>query len=817
MVTTKHYRFPAWKVYACAVLSFLPLSFTPLISVAQTHPQPTGAQLTGTVIDGQTKQPIHAATVALLRKDSSVAAEVISKADGEFAVKGLSESSAILQISVVGYKTVTRIIPAGHRTPGVPLSLGILRLSPEARQMQAVAVVARRPVFKTEIDKKVFNVDQSLASKGGTAQDALRQVPTLNVDATGNVTLRNGSPTILLDGKQTQLTLDQIPADQIQSIEVMPNPSAKYDAQGNHGLINIVLKRNRKPGMNGSFTGVGSTLGETYGFANLSIYKHKWNFTFNAMAHGHRSVSNTTTTLNNFAANTTSIQRGHSVTIGPFQSYRLGADYNMDAHNTFSLAGNVGFGYHPSGGTQVTDYSSKGVLDSTGTRQSYDANHFVFTHSNFDWAHTFAKSGEKWTASAAMETYHGLGHGNYNTQFFDKGSTAPGAPFLQRYSGLGNGHNLTMQTDYTDPLLDGKAKLEAGVKTILHGSRSYQDFENDSAQGYKKYASASYNYSYNDNTYAAYSSFNQELGKFSYMAGLRFERYNYTGHLLDEGTSFGYHQTGLYPSIYLTEKFDEDNDLHLNFSRRVNRPQWWQITPQTNYGNPLNPQRGNPEIRPENTNLAELAYNTQLSGIGLNTTLYFKNTLDPMMAYNTPPSHDTILSTYENGNYSNTLGAEIIARFPIAKWWNATTNFNVYQTDINADNLSQTQGQGLSNSGVSWFAKVNSDMKLSSYSVQLTGNYNAGRIIAQGKVLPSGGLDAAVKREFLPHNAATLVLSLSDIFNTQRSDVETFSSGQFFQNSINKPETRVLKISFMYSFGKDLSGERHKGTLDGNG
>ena len=793
MVTKKHY-------------SFLFILLLPFFSIAQT--------LTGKVVDATTKQPIHAATVSILRKDSSVLASVISQSGGDFTMKSLPATSCILQITVVGYQTITKTIPAGHRA--APTSLGVLRLTPAAVQMQTVAVVARRPVFRTEVDKKVFNVDQSLASKGGTAQDALRQVPTLSVDAAGNVSLRNGSPTILLDGKQTQLTLDQIPADQIESIEVMPNPSAKYDAQGNHGIINIVMKRNRKPGMNGSFTGVASTLRETYGFANLNVFKHKWNFTFNAMAHGHRSLANTTTTYHNLASNTTSVQHGRSVTIGPFQSYRLGADYNMDAHNTFSLSGNAGFGYHPSGGSQITDYFNKGgLLDSAGSRSSYDADHFVFTHANFDWAHTFSKPGEKWTAGAAMETYHGNGHGNYSMQYLDKGGAVLSDPFLQRYHGFGNAHNLTLQTDYSDPLMEGKAKFEAGLKTIVHGSRSFEDFEDDSAHSFVKNGSASYNYSYNNNTYAGYASFNQQLGKFSYQGGLRFEHYTYTGHLLDGNGSFGYHQTGLYPSVYLTEKFDENNDLHLNFSRRVNRPQWWQITPETNYGNPQNPQRGNPQIRPENTNLVELAYNTQVSSIGFNTTIYLKNTLDPIMAYNTPLNKDTLLSTFENANYSNTYGAEVIARIPIAKWWNATTNFNLYETDINADNLSQ---QGLSNSGVSWFAKLNSDMKLFNiYTVQLTGNYNAGRVLAQGKVLPSGGLDAAIRRDFLPHKAATLVISLSDVFNTQRSEVETFQQGVFFQNSFNKPETRVLKISFMYSFGKELDGNRHKGSLDGNG
>ena len=795
---------------------YILLFFLPIVAGAQTKsaPHSGGAILSGKIIDGDSKQPVSAATVVILRKDSSVAAQMISLPGGDFTLKNLPDALVTLKISVVGYKPYTRTIAVVN---GAPQNTGVIRLTPVAQQMQEVAVVAHRPVFKTEVDKKVFDVTQSLASKGGTAQDALRQVPTLSVDATGNVTLRNGSPTILLDGKQTSLTLDQIPADQIQSIEVMPNPSAKYDAQGNHGIINIVLKRNRKPGLNGSVTGVGSTLGETYAFANLNVYKHKWNFTFNMMQHEHRSVSNTTTTLNDLADNTTTVQHGHSVQIGPFQSFRAGVDYNMDKHNTFSLSGNAGFGYHPTGGTQTTDFLEKGgMLDSTGSRSSYDASHFVFTHSNFEYAHTFEKPSEKLTAGGYLETYHGKDHGDYDMQYLDKSGAFLGNPYPQEYTGYGNAHNLTLQSDYTDPLLNGNAKLEAGVKTIIHGSRSYLDFQDGLAQGFVVDTNASYNYSYNDNTYAAYTSFNEQLGKFSYQAGLRYERYTYQGHLLDENKSFGYDMNGFYPSVYLTEKFDEDNDLHLNFSRRVNRPQWWQITPQTNYSNPQNPQVGNPDIRPERTNLVELAYNTQLSNVGVNTTLYLKNTLDPMMAYNKPLSNDTLLSTYENGNFSNTYGAEVIVRVPIVKWWNATTNFNLYQTDINADNLSQ----GLSNSGFSWFAKVNSDMKLFNlYSLQLTGNYNAGSVIAQGKVLSSGGMDAAIKRDFLKHNSATLVLSLSDVFNTQRSRVDTYSEGSFYQDAINKPETRVLKLSFTYSFGKDLSGERHKDktTSESNG
>jgi len=795
---------------------FLLLLF-PFTGIAQNKPGPINPILQGKIIDGQTRQPIPSATIIVLHKDSSVATQTISQADGDFTLKNMPEDPYILEISVVGYQTFSKTVPGGHRVAGAPLNTGTIRLTPVAAQMQTAVVTASRPVFRNEIDKKVFNVTNSLASKGGTAQDALRQVPTLQVDASGNVSLRNGTPTILLDGKPTQLTLDQIPADQIESIEVMPNPSAKYDAQGNHGIVNIVLKRNRKPGLNGNFTGVWNSLHETYAFGNLNVYKHKWNFSMNYMAHGHRSVSNTTTVLNDLSSNSSVIQHGHAVTTGPFQMVKAGLDYNMDALNTFSLSGNVGFGHHPTTGIQVTDYEQTGEpVDSTSTRTSYTTNSFVFTHADFDYTHAFKKHDEKLTASSALETYEGPNSGRYAMQYQDKGGNDMGSPYVQQFTGSGSAHNLLFRSDYTDPLLNGNAKIEAGIKANLNGSHSLNDFQDSIPPlGYVVDTNASYNYSYTDNTYAAYTSFTDKLGAFSYMAGVRFEQYEYTGHLLDDNSSFGYHTTGFYPSLFLTEKLGDNSDLHLNYSRRVNRPQWWQITPQTNYSNPQNPQVGNPDIRPENTNLAELAYNTQMGHIGLNTTLYLKNTLSPMMAYNIPLDKDTLLSTYENGNYTNIYGAEIIVRTPVTSWWNATTNFNFFQTDINANNLSQ----GLSNTGFSWFAKLNSDMKLFKiYTFQLTGNYNAANVVAQGKVLAAGGMDAAVRREFMKNNAATLVLSLSDIFNTEESRVQTYSQGVFFQDAVTKPETRVLKISFTYSFGKELNGERHKdkGNVDSN-
>ena len=770
--------------------------------------------LTGKILDATTQRPIHAATVSLMRKDSVAVAGTTSNEDGSFSIGDLPEGAFLLRVSSVGYTPFFKAFAAGHKSV---VSAGVIRLTSEAAQLQTVVVVGEKAAFKTEIDKKVFNVDKSLASKGGTAADALRQVPTLSIDATGAVTLRNGTPVILVDGKQTTLTLDQIPSDQIQTVEVIPNPSARYDAQGNHGIVNIVLKKNRKPGMNGSVTGTWSSLRELYGFLNGNIYQNRWNFTLNYMAHRHRSVSTTTTTLTDLTDNTSAVQHGQAVTTGPFQKIKAGADFFMDTHNTFNLSTDIGIGFHPTVGILETDYlDAMGTIDSSSSRRTTESDRFTFSHTEFDYTHEFGKQGEKLATSAALETYYGPGNGTFDMQYLDKGGATTGNPYLQQYSGFGQARRLTLQSDFTDPMRDGKAKLEAGVKTTLHENHSQNNFQDydASSKDYTVDSAASYNYSYHDNTYAAYGNYSDRIGpRFSYMAGLRVEQYDYTGDLLDTHTQFSFHNTGLYPSFFLTQKAGENSEFHLNYSRRVNRPTWWQISPWTDYTNPLNPQVGNPQIRSENTNLGELSYNTVKGNTSVNATLYVKNTLNPIISYNIPLSNDTLLSTFRNANSSNTYGAEIIVKVPVVKWWTATTNLNFFQTSINADNLMA----GLSNSGFSWFAKLNSDMKVFSiYTLQLTGNYNAENVVAQGKVLASGGMDVAIKRDFLKNKAATLVLSVSDILNTQEYRVRTYSQNVFIQDAITKPQTRVLKINFTYTFGKDRNGEQPKSTSISN-
>jgi outer membrane receptor protein involved in Fe transport len=274
----------------------------------------------------------------------------------------------------------------------------------------------------------------------------------------------------------------------------------------------------------------------------------------------------------------------------------------------------------------------------------------------------------------------------------------------------------------------------------------------------------------------------------------------YQGTLLDSGYSFSYTKPGLFPSIFLGQKFKGNQEIQLNYSRRVHRPNFWQISPRVDYSDPLNLRKGNPHLQPEYTNSFEFTYDKMWNqGTSFYATLYFRNTNNEITSYVTPISSDTLLSTFVNANTSNSYGAELTLRTPITSWWDVTLNGNFYQTDIKASNLAV----GLSNSGFSWFGKLVSETRLPKhFTLQLYGRYEGPRVIPQGTVQGFGALDAAIRKEFLKNNAASLSLSFSDIFNSERRVEHTETPKVFIQDVNRKRLSQIIRLNFSYRFGK---------------
>lgn len=793
--------------YTCLFATLLPV-----LAIAQ-NPQFSGAPPTGRaipqighiygkILDATSGKGVEFATVSLFRiKDTSVVTGVYTKNNGDFSLDNLPFGQFILRINFVGYKDFQQnviIFPPNN----IDKDLGNIKIQPTAQTLQEVEITGQRSTMTLALDKKVFNVEKSLASVGGTATDVLRQVPTVNVDVDGNVTLRNGTPTIFVDGKQTPLTLDQIPADDIQSIEIITNPSAKYDAAGQAGILNIILKKNRKPGINGNIlAGIGT--GNKYnGGASLSIYKNPINITLNYFVNAQEQPMWDTTIRNNINQNNYLNQYEYDFNKRLFQVGRFSIDWYLDNRNTINLQAGMGGGTFNSLSSLATDYlNSNMVQDSTSNRITSNVSHFEFKSGDLSFTHNFAKEKEQLSMEGNIREYSGPSMGYYNTVYLDSAGGQSFLPILQNNDGNGTNRIITLQTDYTDPLNNGKGKFETGLKATLGNSlnlATVSDYDYLS-KDYLTDTTASYNYAYQQQNYAAYVNYNNQIGGFSYQLGLRYEYFRFIGNNYQDSSIFTYTQPGLYPSVFLTQKLGENSQLQLNYSRRVDRPSFWQISPRINYTNPEVLTEGNPELKPQYTNSFELNYSLNFGPNNLLATIYFRNTNNYITSYVTPLSGDTLLSTYVNANAANTYGAEITIATSITSWWDVTTNLNLYQTDIEASNLAAN----LSNSGLSWFGKLNSNTKLpANFTLQLTGHYQGPQVIPQGSIKGHGSVDLAIRKDFMKNKAASLTLAATDVFNNEIQVTQTEDPGLFSQTATRKRQSQIARLNFSYRFGK---------------
>lgn len=803
---TKHYNMKNFFALLLIIISF------PSFTFAQQGPAgrpggrsfgaaPKAGQVIGKVLDRQTNKGIGYATVGVLNaKDSSVVTGVLSEENGDFTIGQLPAGNFILRINFIGYNSVYHPFSL---TPGnMTRDLGNFRLAPSTATLKTVNVTASKPAYSMSIDKKVFDVSKSLTSVGGDATDVLKQVPSVNVDVDGNVTLRNGSPTIFVDGKRTTLTLDEIPAESIAKIEVITNPSSKYDAEGMSGIINIVLKKNRKPGINGSVRAGADTRGGFNGGGNLNVYENPFNISLSYFVHQRTGPYSETTTRHNIFDDSWLDQNTDGNRKGAFQMGRLGIDYLLDNRNTLSLEAGLGGGRFNSSQDLNSRYlNSTKTMDSTSTAHTGNKFAFNFYSGDLGYKHNFTKEGHVLTADLDIRKSANPAHGNYTSQSYDNTGKAMYGPVVQKNNTSGSSTYFTGQVDYVNPLT-ARAKLEAGLKTSLRSSHSVYDVYNLEGGNYVFNNHLSSDYDFNEDIYAGYVQFSDQLNKFGYQAGLRAEQYSYSGSIPSEDRHFKPQsdKLGLYPSLFLTYKFSDRDQLQVNYTRRVDRPNFWQRIPYTNFSDPLNLRRGNPDLKPEYTNSFELSYNKLVGQSNFMATLYYRNTNNNITTYTEPynNSKDTLISYAINARSNNAYGAEFTLQTQLTKWWNITANVNAFQTNISAT----VKSQDFSNNRFSGFGKFTSDMVLpAGFSVQLSGNYNAPVPTPQGTMKDFGTVDLGVKKDLFKKKGS-LTLSLSDIFNTRERESDYTIPDVFTQHSVEKRASRFLRLNFTYTFGK---------------
>jgi outer membrane receptor protein involved in Fe transport len=773
------------------------------------------------------------------KSTESILGTTLTAPNGDFSFENLPLMGNFkLSITGVGYKKIEKQVSFGIKMGGgqnmqemmamIDKDLGNIRIEESATDLQSVTVTSTaKPQFEMGIDRKVFNVDKNLTSTGQTAVEVMKNIPNLNVDIDGNVTLRNAAPTLLIDNRPTTLTMDQIPADIIDKVEIITNPSAKYDATGgNAGILNIVLKKNRKNGYNGGIrTGI-DMRGKLNGGTDLNLRDSKFNFSLNANVNGRKSIgtSESDRTILGAAVPTSVLNNSSNTNNGSFDFYRGGIDYFADNRNTFSLYANVMQGNFNNTGSQIID-SIKNSVRSSDNLLNNSSFHFLNKGGQLSYKHLFAEKGHE---LAADFNYNEADNNNWSNVSYQKASS-----LNQNSIGSGNNKNYSSNVDYAKEL-SPNTKFEAGGK---YNYRSEFNLSNQFRNG-TLLNSISNQYRYSETVFAGYVNLNTKIEKWSFQLGLRAENRSYEGHLLNnKGTDSLPYSTkypiSLFPSAFINYKLDDKQDFQLNYSKRISPPNFFQLLPFPNFSDPQNINIGNPALKPQFTHSFEIAYNNAYTkGSNFLATAYYKYSTDLITNYvyrglNPINNIDSVyFSSSINANTAVVYGLELSNKTAITKWWDMNLSFNLFKSAITAT----IPGQNVNNDLTSWFSKMNNTFKIGKgYSFQFSGQYQAKTILppggnsaggggrggppgggfggpqstAQGYNFPSYDFDMALKKDWTltGGRTASLSLSVNDVFKTRIN--KTYSESQFFiQNVARIRDQQIFRLNFSYRFGK---------------
>lgn len=865
------------------VLSALIISFSSLAQQSGGNRpaggRPGGQNITGRlygkIVEAKSGKPIEFASVQLLanrmdtvtkQRKEMVVGGMLTQGNGEFSIENVPVFGPMkLKISIIGYKEYVQNVSFDLKMNGDPSAmmgaldkdLGNIKVEIEEKTLDNVTVTSAKPGLTLGIDRKIFNVDKNIVSAGGTAVDIMRNIPSLNVDIDGNVTMRNNTPQLFVDGRPTNLTLEQIPSDAIQSVELITNPSAKFDASGGTaGILNVVLKKEKKVGYNGNVRANIDSRARFGVGGDINLRQRKLNIFASGMYNQRKSIGIGETTRENYYTNpqVNQYQDDRSTMTGAFGFGRAGFDYFIDNRNTLTLSANVARGgFKPFSESYIRfDSLYNPVRYSYQERFTNSDGDFRNLGTTLSFKHNFPKSGHEWTADVTYNKSKNDNTNIINTNY----KTYPQMQLLSKYGQQqlidGENQNVVMQTDYTNPIND-KSKIEMGLRAQLRKNSSSNAFYFDDGTGKWVLQPASQiDYKSNDQVYAAYASFSSKIKNFGYQLGLRAESSNYEGELTKTGDVFKIDfPISLFPSVFLSQKLDETQSLQLNYTRRINRPNFWQLTPFTDSSDRLNPSKGNPALKPEFTNSLELSYEKTFKNKGnFLASVYYKQTTDLITRFQDPAKNangeDILLSTYINANSSYVAGLELTSRQNLTKWWEFTPNFNLYTSDVKIGIPGQPDQPRLT----SYFVKVNNTFKLpKNISIQLSGDYQSKTVLppggsgggsrggfgggmfggsasaSQGYIRPNYGVDMAVRYEFLKNRTASLSVNMNDILRTRRSDVHS-ESNLFSQDAFRRRDWQVLRVNFSYRFGKfdanlfkrkNMKGEREGQNIDTGG
>lgn len=780
----------------------------------------SGSAVTGVIKDAATQEPVGFASAALVTQESKAYVKGMQTGDdGKVHFTGIAPGTYVLRVTFVGYEDHVReniVISSGK-----DVNLGDILLKPSGELLDEVVVEGTPPPMQLGIDRKIFNVDQSTISVGGTATDLLANVPSLQVDMDGSVSLRGSSSVrILINGRESAMAgsditqfLQSLPANSVERIEVVTNPSSRYDAEGQSGIINIVLKKNTRTGFNGSLTASGGSYDNYMAGLNLNFRDERFNYyggySFNRRNMVGDGVNITELLTNGSLTNNTS----ESNRTGLNHGIQLGVDYYLSEKTLIGLSGNISVRGNERNEDLFYNYVNHPELSGTSTRLSRQNEDDFGFDLTLDIQQRFDNKSE-----LVGNFSYGSDREAGDNVFDQTYSAVPGGLYerLRLNDTEEDGKNINLQLDYVMPFGDNH-KFEAGYRTIIRSSREYQYSQVDSTTGLRPDYRISNDFDMTSSVHALYANYQNKLTeKLGYQVGLRAEQAYLDTELglLDPGLSDDERTTHgrldyfrLYPSVFLTQEFGDQNQLQLSYTRRVSRPRGWQVNPFVDISDNLNHRQGNPNLLPEDIHSFELGYTKTWESALLTASAYHRIINDVAQPIITQVDESTgvTLSQWQNISRNEATGFELISRIDFSKKWDAMANVNAFYTRFRGSREFGVEPT----SGFSWNANVTTNYRFSPIlSAQARFEYQAPRIMAQGEGIENYVIDAGLKLDVLAKRGSVM-FNVRDLLNQRRFGGYTVSNNvyRYFEHRWMR---RMFMVSFNYRFGQQDFKEDRK-------
>lgn len=759
----------------------------------------------GQVVDSLSTMPLSFASVQVLKKGTKEAsAGGVADESGKFGL-GLSFGTYVLQVDFLGYQSFQSTqFTVSEKNPMV--DLGLLRLARSAGSLQEVVVQAEKSFMQMSLDKKIFNVGKDLANAGGSASDILMNIPSVSVDPEGNVRLRGSDNVrILVDGKPSGLVsikggsgLQQLQANMVEKVELITNPSARYEAEGMAGIINIVLKKDRRQGFNGSFELISGTPTNLGIAANLNYRQKNINFFINYGLSYRKQPTRGVLYQERFESDTTFIlqQQDQAALKGLNNNIRGGLDYFFNDKNVLTAA----YLYRRSQGNRIRNiryddylFDTRNLMGFTKRTQDEDE---IEPNSEISllYKRNFVQKGHELTAEVKYIDYWENSDQVFTQYgFLPSGVPVPAENILQTSVNDEFEKQWLFQLDYTKPI--GKeGKFETGLRSSFRNMiNDYVVAQKDVSGGYVPLPGLDNIFVYDENIHSAYGILANKTGKFSYQGGLRTEWTDVTTTLRETNEKHPRDYLNFFPSAHMTLALAKENSLQLSYSKRVRRPFYNDLSPYATFSDSRNFSSGNPDLDPEFSHVVELGHIKGFDKGSFSSSIYHRSTEGRIDRIRTVDQKGNAIIRPENLLSERAWGLEFTSGYTPYTWWKMDVNVNFFHAKIDGSNILPQY----KTTTYSWFARQTSRFSLKkNLDIQLRLNYEAPQKTVQGRRKAFYYADLSFSKDIMQEKA-TLNLNVLDVFQTRKAR-NIFEGANFYFVGYGGFRPRQINLTFSY-------------------